>query len=868
MIKRLSCLLFLCCPFLLEGQDFRLTPSGYFNHEGVDVMAFSDVYPEGHQGGISIIMNSNRVAANGDVRLEVSQGQWQGLPIMRKRMIDKSANSITVTESYPDSMKHEAGFNPMLYSDFVFCYTIQVKGEGDHIVLRVDLDRPVPKKYACKVGFNLELFPGSLLGKPWILDNQTGIFPAQANGPTTTQETNTKYIGDFNPKGRANVQQLLGSGVYNPMIADDIIAEPFARGKCFVVNPNDPYNKVIIESDKGDLILYDGRMNHNNGWFVLRTEIPAGVSEGAIEWIIRPNVVKDWMYKPVVQTSQIGYHPNQPKVAVIELDKRDANPKAAILYKITANGNEQVPSAGIMKNWGNFLRYNYYQFDFSEVTEEGLYYVGYGDSQSNIFRIARDIFDRGVWQPTLEYFLPVQMCHMRVNEKYRVWHDYCHDDDARMAPVNLNHIDGYAQGASTLTKYQQGDIVPGLNIGGWHDAGDYDLRIESQAGEAYIQAMAYENFPAIRNYDETSIDQLLRITEIHQPDGKPDVLQQVENGALSIVAGYKALGRLYRGIICNSVRQYVHLGDAGSHTNGKHDGDDRWVFTEDNPRRELTTAAQLAAMSRVLRNFNDTLSQQCLEIAEKLYAVTQTDDRMKGVKIYAAVELFLTTNDSVYKDYVLNERNYVIQSIVQSGWYMCRFEKAAGDKAFSDTFRTALVKVKDNYRQLASRSPYGLPHDRGNRSSGSWDVQTLGYYYCFFQAAYPEVFEPDYIFDAVNFILGCHPGSNTTSFASGVGAKSATVAYGTNRADWSYIPGGVIPGTVLIRPDLPELHDFPFIWQEGEYCMGGEASFFMYLALAAQKILSGDVSKAVVFKDNASKLYNNLAINEITLGID
>jgi hypothetical protein len=133
---------------------------------------------------------------------------------------------------------------------------------------------------------------------------------------------------------------------------------------------------VSIESDKGDLILYDGRMNHNNGWFVLRTEIPAGVSEGAIEWIIRPNVVKDRMYKPVVQTSQIGYHPNQPKVAVIELDKRDANPKAAILYKITSNGNEQVPSAGIMKNWGNFLRYNYYQFDFSEVTEEGLYYVG------------------------------------------------------------------------------------------------------------------------------------------------------------------------------------------------------------------------------------------------------------------------------------------------------------------------------------------------------------------------------------------------------------------------------------------------------------------------------------------------------------
>ena len=53
-----------------------------------------------------------------------------------------------------------------------------------------------------------------------------------------------------------------------------------------------------------------------------------------------------------------------------------------------------------------------------------------------------------------------------------------------MAQTNINHIDGYSQGPSTLCKYQPGDLVPGLNVGGWHDAGDYDLRVESQAGEA------------------------------------------------------------------------------------------------------------------------------------------------------------------------------------------------------------------------------------------------------------------------------------------------------------------------------------------------------------------------------------------------
>jgi hypothetical protein len=834
-------LLFLCPCTLVYGQGFELNASGYLNREGVDIMVFSDVYPEGHQGGMSIIMHSNRVAANGDVRMEVSQGQWQGLPVMRKREVDEAGNRILVTESYPDSTKHQAGFNPMLYADFVFTYTIEVKGEGDRILVRVDLDRPVPEKYAGKIGFNLDLFPGLLIGKPWIMDDRlTGVFPAQANGPTAVQETNTRYIGDFNPKGKANIRQLLGDGTtYNPMIADDVIAEPFAKGRQFVMNPDDPYGKVTIESSKGDLILYDGRMNHNNGWFVLRTEIPVGVSKGAIEWVITPNAVKDWKYKPVVQTSQIGYHPNQPKIAVIELDDRDTQTLTPALYRITTQG-EEVVQVGKVRTWGKFLRYNYLQFDFSDLKDEGLYRIDYGHSHSNVFRIAHTIYDRDVWQPTLEYFLPVQMCHMRVNEKYRVWHDYCHDDDARMAPVDLNHIDGYLQGPSTLTKYQPGEIVPGLNIGGWHDAGDYDLRIESQAGESYIQALAYETFPAVRLYDETAIDQLNRVTEIHQPDGKPDILQQVENGALSIVAGYRALGRLYRGIICNSVRQYVHLGDAGAHTNNRPDVDDRWVFTEDNPRRELTTAAQLAAMSRVLKHFNDTLSLQCLQIAEELYQITGVNERMKGSKLYAAVELFLATGKVEYKKYVLSEQAYIGQTISQSGWYIGRFDKAVNDPTFSATIRKALVSVQDNYKQLATRSPYGLPPDRGNRVSGSWDVQTLGYYYCFFRDAYPDLFAPDYIFNAVNFILGCHPGSNTASFASGVGAKSAMAAYGTNRADRSYIPGGVTPGTVLIRPDLPELYDFPFIWQEGEYCLGGEASYFMYMVLAAQKALNGN----------------------------
>ena len=96
-------------------------------------------------------------------------------------------------------------------------------------------------------------------------------------------------------------------------------------------------------------------------------------------------------------------------------------------------------------------------------------------------------------------------------------------DDALMAPLNHNHFDGYLQKDTTWTRFKPGEMVPGLNTGGWHDAGDYDLRVESQSGEVYVLANIWEAFhPA---YDETTIDQQTRVVEIHQPDGKPDILQ-------------------------------------------------------------------------------------------------------------------------------------------------------------------------------------------------------------------------------------------------------------------------------------------------------------------------------------------------------
>lgn len=78
--------------------------------------------------------------------------------------------------------------------------------------------------------------------------------------------------------------------------------------------------------------------------------VPGRTKEGAVKWIIRPTVTKDWRYAPVVQASQVGYHPGQKKVAVIELDKRDTDFKQPALYRIAADGRKLVKQQAA-KDW-------------------------------------------------------------------------------------------------------------------------------------------------------------------------------------------------------------------------------------------------------------------------------------------------------------------------------------------------------------------------------------------------------------------------------------------------------------------------------------------------------------------------------------
>jgi len=48
------------------------------------------------------------------------------------------------------------------------------------------------------------------------------------------------------------------------------------------------------------------------------------------------------------------------------------------------------------------------------------------------------------------------------------------------------------------------------------------------------------------------------------------------------------------------------------------------------------------------------------------------------------------------------------------------------------------------------------------------------------------------------------------------------------RADYTFIPGGMVPGVTILQPDFPELTAaWPFFWYENEYVVDTATAFIL-----------------------------------------
>ena len=807
-----TCLtILLLCVASLYSSEIRLNEQDYFEAQGLSVLlyhnAFHGVFSDQKLSGLEIILHGERIATNGDVRLSPTPEQWDPVPQFKERKRGPSGKQLTAFCAYPDR-----GLS----------YRIEVIPEADGFRVSVHLDKPLADSLAGKAGFNLEFLPTAYFGKSFLLDDASGVFPRHSQGP----------------------MQRDANGTAQPL--------PLATGHRIVLAPEDPLTRVTITSETDPVMLFDGRNKAQNGWFVVRSLIPSNRTENAVVWHIRPNLIPGWTRPPVVAYNQVGYSPERTKIAVLELDPLYDAPKTARVLRVSPDGEYREAFRGEIKPWGRWMRYQYARFDFSAVREPGIYAIEYAGHRNAPFRIAKDVYRSGVWQPALDTYLPVQMDHVQVREGYRIWHGISHLDDARQAPVSYTHFDGYAMGSTTDSPFAPGEHIPGLDRGGWYDAGDYDLRTQTQARVITDLALAREYFGI--DWDETTVEEKARFVQIRKPDGIPDVVQQVEHGVLAVLAQYKAVGHAIPGIIEPTLEEYTHLGDAASQTDGRiyssrlgrleTDGvysglpDDRWAFTSRSTPLNYAAMSSLAAASRVLHGINDGLAAECLETAVRAWneehkrppdlfkAFNTTGGELADEETKAAVELLIATKgEEVYRKRLKELFPVIRDRFGNLGWIAVRALPFM-DAEFKDGFMSALRSYKIKLDDEMSKNPFGVPISTGTWG-GSVAVARFATQMYFFHKAFPEIVGPEYTLRGFDYVLGMHPVSNV-SYISSVGTQSKLIAYGNNRADYTFIPGGMIPGVVIVQPDFPELKDaWPFLWFENEYVVDGATAFIL-----------------------------------------
>jgi endoglucanase len=856
--------LFTCLlPTVGVAQDnpFKLGDNGVFKKHGVDMMIYNDSYNSGgffdeKVNGIQMIQHNVRTVTGGAVRLNPTPEQWDLTPTVLERSINVEEQSVTLT---------------LFYTEYNFTSKLKVEGKGDGCLISVILDQPVPKALEGKAGMNIEFLPATYFKKMYFMDGQTGIFPQYAGGPVIMESFDQK-VPQY---GNLLTNEKLRNTYAKPL--------PMASGKKLVFSPENPETMVSLRSLTGEIGLFDGRNLAPNGWFVVRELLPVGKTGTVVQWLLSPNGIASWIKEPVVSHSQVGYHPNLEKIAVIELDTNDKPLSSASLLRIDENGTTTKVFEGKISSWGKFMRFNYFKFDFTSVNTPGIYKIQYGNTLTDPFPISEDAYAK-TWFPTLDTWFPVQMDHMFVKEAYRIWHGNPHQDDALQAPPDTAIHDGYRMGSNTDTKYKALEHIPGLNIGGWFDAGDFDIQTGSHISTVAYLCGIWEDLKPKR--DQTLVDKDRKYVSIHQPDGIPDILQQIEHGTLALLAQHRAVGHAIRGIVQSRLFQYNTIGDPGGMTDGRiynpnlklleTDGftsgvmDDRWAFTTYSPGTNLQSAAPIAAAARTLKGYNDALASECIQTALSIWdrevtnksaqpvtgnmdgASTNGSAGLGGMRrggtstteAAVAIELYLTTGDKKFAEYFAklwpgirtglsgNGRGFGggnIQTWLKALPFM--------GEDFKKDLRNYAVRLKSEMDSLKNINPYSVPLGRGGfYSGGNYSIVTWALSAAKLHKVFPDVIGTEYAIRGMNFLLGCHPASSI-SFVSGVGVTSKKVTYGNNRAEFTAIPGGVVPSLFLISPDFYEnKEDWPFIWYENEVVVDCCAAYIYLAALVDESL--------------------------------
>jgi hypothetical protein len=158
------------------SQDLKLNDLEYFEAQGVNVLVYNNLFTGGFNdeknAGIELIHHGVRTAQGGAIRLSNTPEQWDLVPEIPVRKVDRASQTIEST---------------LRYSDYNFDSRVVVTAKGRGVEISVYLDKPVPKTLEGAAGFNLEFLPSQYWGKTYLMDGRYNRFPRYVVGNTVTR---------------------------------------------------------------------------------------------------------------------------------------------------------------------------------------------------------------------------------------------------------------------------------------------------------------------------------------------------------------------------------------------------------------------------------------------------------------------------------------------------------------------------------------------------------------------------------------------------------------------------------------------------------------------------------------------------------
>nr|MCR5632839.1 glycoside hydrolase family 9 protein [Eubacterium sp.] len=340
-------------------------------------------------------------------------------------------------------------------------------------------------------------------------------------------------------------------------------------------------------------------------------------ASNAMEVSALPNYVN-------VGVDQMGYKPDDSKIAVVKTDSTDDEE----FIVCDANTNETVYAGKLgdpIYDYGAEL--NVRRADFSEFKTEGEYYVYTNEGASYKFVINSNPY-KDIYTDTV-LMLYKQRCGVEVENSDAFNHPACHTDQAAV----------------------YGDESKKMDVsGGWHDAGDYGRYTVSTAKTIADLLLSYEDFGVE--------DDQMGIPE--SGNGIPDILDEARVGLdWMLKMQDPETGGVYHKVTCAVFPETVP----------PQEETDELLLAPISVAATGDFAAILAKASVTYKEIDSDFSKIALEAAEKAWDYLESLDTYKGYtnpsdivtgeygdgnvldeRYWAAVELYLAGSDKT-KDF-------------------------------------------------------------------------------------------------------------------------------------------------------------------------------------------------------------------------